>query len=263
MTRRFAAMSGHHSAASKSHEWFTPRAIIDALGPFDLDPCAPKVQPFPTASKTYTAEDNGLLLPWEGRIWLNPPYSVQLLMRFMARMAEHNHGTALIFARTETENFHEYVWKRASAVLFLRGRLNFLVGSPEIFSKPGREYRYGERFDQNAGAPSVLCAYGMRDADILAACEIDGQFVPLRIPRAVFGAAIASNEGEKINTTWQQIVREFFENREGPVELDELYRHVRTLPKAASNRNPEAKARQQLQRGPFKNVGRGQWQLDL
>lgn len=260
--KRNAAMSGHHSASSKTNEWFTPPEIITALGPFDLDPCAPKVQPFPTAARTYTREDNGLIKPWEGRVWLNPPYTVQMLMRFLARMAEHDHGTALIFARTETEAFHEYVWKRAAAVLFLRGRLNFLVGSPEIMSKPDRQYRYGERFDQNAGAPSVLCAYGMRDADILAGCEIEGRFVPLRIPRSVFGLIFApSNEGEKTNITWQQVVQQFFEGREGPVDLDEIYRYVRSTPKAARNRNPEAKVRQQLQRGPFKNVGRGQWQL--
>ena len=29
-----------------------------------------------------------------------------------------------------------------------------------------------------AGAPSVLCAYGSHEADQLAACGIDGQFVP-------------------------------------------------------------------------------------
>lgn len=36
-------------------EWLTPRNIVDALGPFDLDPCAPIVRPWPTAVQHYTA----------------------------------------------------------------------------------------------------------------------------------------------------------------------------------------------------------------
>ena len=28
----------------RSDEWYTPKWIIDALGPFDLDPCAPSEQ---------------------------------------------------------------------------------------------------------------------------------------------------------------------------------------------------------------------------
>lgn len=33
-----------------SDEWYTPKWMIDALGPFDLDPCSPKQSPFDTAS---------------------------------------------------------------------------------------------------------------------------------------------------------------------------------------------------------------------
>lgn len=165
----FAGIGGHHSAASKTDEWLTPPAIIDALGgadSFDLDPCAPVVQPYPTAKSVFTRVDNGLLKPWRGRVWLNPPYNTVALTKWLARLSDHGVGTALIFARTETDAFFRYVWQPASAVLFIRGRINF-------------HYPDGRRAEANSGAPSVLCAYGERDAEVLAGCGIDGQFVEL------------------------------------------------------------------------------------
>jgi len=79
-------------------------------------------------------------------------------------MAAHDNGTALLAARVETRWFHNYVWKRASAVLFLNGRLYF-------FTPDGKQAR------GNAGHGSVLVAYGLRDADILEKCGIAGKFI--------------------------------------------------------------------------------------
>jgi hypothetical protein len=83
-------------------------------------------------------------------------------------MAEHGHGTALIFARTETAAFFDGVWNAptAKAALFLQGRLWFRLpdGSPSR---------------NNAGAPSVLVAYGEDDAQQLASSGIAGRLVRL------------------------------------------------------------------------------------
>lgn len=75
-----------------SDEWYTPKYIIDSLGKFDLDPCAPSVPLFKTAEVMYNEFDDGLLQKWEGRVWLNPPYSRPLINKFLRRMAEHNKG---------------------------------------------------------------------------------------------------------------------------------------------------------------------------
>lgn len=117
-------MGGHHSARMGKDEWLTPPEILAALGEFDLDPCAPRVRPWPMAKRHYTLEDNGLLLPWQGRVWCNPPYGREI-GAWMARCVGHANAIALIFARTETDQFFEYVWQVAHGVLFLRGRLNF------------------------------------------------------------------------------------------------------------------------------------------
>lgn len=116
------SMGGHHSHRMGTDEWLTPPEILEALGPFDLDPCAPSTRPWPMAAQHYSKEDDGLLRPWEGRVWLNPPYGLEA-ERWLRRLAIHGNGIALIFARTETEAFFSQVWERADAILFLRGRL--------------------------------------------------------------------------------------------------------------------------------------------
>lgn len=157
MSERREGMGGHQSAAFETDVWLTPPHILDALGPFDLDPCAsPAPRPWPTAAKHYTREDNGLMMPWHGRVWLNPPYGgPHTIGPWMRRMARHNRGAALIFARTETEVFFETVWAVAYAIVFLRGRLFF-------------HHADGTRAKHNAGAPSCLIAYGEDDAARLA-----------------------------------------------------------------------------------------------
>lgn len=158
---------GGHTKANRggSDEWLTPPEIVRALGGFDLDPCSPVNRPWPTAGKHYTIEDNGLALPWSGRVWLNPPYGQQT-DAWLGRLAQHGRGTALIFARTETEMFFRSVWDKATACLFLRGRLTF--------------YRVdGSRGPHNSGGPSVLVAYGGEDCIKLAHSGLKGRLVVL------------------------------------------------------------------------------------
>jgi hypothetical protein len=163
------AMGAHHSARAMSCVWLTPPHILAALGPFDLDPCACTLpRPWPTAENHYTGESNGLLLPWFGRVWLNPPYGPPAIIEpWLSKMASHGRGIALIFARTETRAFQANVFQRAHAALFLAGRLHF--------HRPD-----GARAAANAGAPSVLVAYGADDAAKLAGCGLPGAYVRFR-----------------------------------------------------------------------------------
>lgn len=160
------AMGSHQSHRMGTDVWLTPPHIIDALGPFDLDPCAATDRPWDTATHHYTKEDDGLAQQWEGRVWCNPPYGQQA-WTWLERLADHGHGTALVFARTETAGFFRTVWRRASACLFIEGRLHF-------------HHPDGTRAPANAGAPSVLVAYGDHDAHRLAVCGIPGAYVDLR-----------------------------------------------------------------------------------
>lgn len=162
------AMGSHQSAGAKTYTWLTPPHIIDALGPFDLDPCAcPKPRPWPTARTHWTREDLPLHREWHGRVWLNPPFGPKpTVAAFMRRMAQHGRGTALLFARTETELFFESVWERATALLFLRSRPHF-------------HHQDGRRANANSGAPVVLIAYGDEDATKLNDSGIQGRFLQI------------------------------------------------------------------------------------
>jgi hypothetical protein len=159
-------IGGHHSARAGKDEWLTPPHILQALGPFDLDPCSPITRPWPTAAEHYTELDDGLTLPWRGRVWMNPPYG-PATGHWLERLAAHGDGIALVFARTETAAWVDYVWGKASAVFFLFGRLNF-------------HHVNGDRAEANSGAPSALIAYGARNAECLRSCGLAGRFVELR-----------------------------------------------------------------------------------
>jgi hypothetical protein len=240
----FAGMGAHQSAKSETDSWLTPPAIVEALGgasSFDLDPCAEAGSPIATALTTYTEAENGLLMPWFGRVWLNPPYRIALITKFLGRMAAHDRGTALMFARTETDPFHRFVWGAASGLLFLRGRLNF--------HRPD-----GTRAEANGGAPSVLIAYGQEDCEILSAAPIDGAFIALRLKTSMLVKAFEPG------TTWAEALDAYMASQSGPVELNELYRAFVNHPKSRENQHWRDKLRQMLQRGAYERVAKGVWQ---
>ncbi|HWT01139.1 MAG TPA: DNA N-6-adenine-methyltransferase [Pyrinomonadaceae bacterium] len=146
-------------------EWCTPVEIVRALGTFELDPCAPIIPPYKLAERTFNINDDGLSKEWGGaRVFLNPPYD-QNLYRWLGMMYANSNGIALIFARTDTKYFHDFVWT-ASAALFLSRRITFL-------------HVDGSRAARNSGAPSVLVAYGDDNALALKQCGLQGKYLVL------------------------------------------------------------------------------------
>ena len=132
----------HHG---ETDVWLTPPHVLTALGPFDLDPCAAVDQPWRTATVQFTVKDDGLSQRWDGRVWLNPPYGA-LVARWLARLAKHGNGIALVFARTDTAWF-QGIAQRVDAINFLTPRLTF--HRPD--GTPGAG---------NSGGPSCLLAFG-------------------------------------------------------------------------------------------------------
>lgn len=261
MTETSNGMSGHQSAAAVTVDWMTPPWLLQAVGgaaSFDLDPCTAVNRPWDTAQRHFTQEDDGLKQEWTGRVWLNPPYSTSVIGRFMSRLVAHGSGMALIFARTETESFHENVWRAADAVLFLEGRLHFHVAEDTTFFQKGKDPIFVKRGDPtptNAGAPSVLIAYGEQDTDMLAEAQLPGQFVPLKLRGFLMGFQEPG--------TWIEEVRSIMERADRPMTVAQLYKCLADSPKARGRKNWQAKVRQTLQRGPFAPQGDGVWQLDL
>lgn len=162
-----AAIGGHHRGhKGASNEWLTPPGMIRALGQFDLDPCSPVNRPWDTARKHFTIVDDGMSQRWEGRVWLNPPYGPET-GKWLERLSEHDGGgVALVFARTETRPFQQFVWGRADGLLFIAGRLHF-------------HYPSGQKAASNSGGPSVLVAYGSENVQALRDSGIPGALVEL------------------------------------------------------------------------------------
>ena len=130
-----------------SDEWYTPKEILDALGKFDLDPCAPIRPLWPTAEVMYDQNIDGLSQIWEGRVWLNPPYSRPLIELFVRKLAEHGNGIALLFNRCDSKMFQDVIFPKATGMKFLRHR--------------------------------ILLAFGEDNAEILRNCAIEGKYVQL------------------------------------------------------------------------------------
>lgn len=78
----------------------TPKWVYKSLGKIDLDPCAGKET---TIGKTnYRIEDgnNGLLLPWDGFVFCNPPFSLK--EKWIKKMISHGNGILLLPERGST-----------------------------------------------------------------------------------------------------------------------------------------------------------------
>lgn len=144
-------MAVHFS--SKSPEHYTPQEIIDAavavLCEIDLDPCSnSKDTPNIPALDHYTAEDNGLLMPWFGRVYMNPPYGrgANGIAAWVTKLAsEYEMGNvaeaiALVPGRIDTQWWQTL---RSYPACFVTGRLTF-VGNEDSAPFPSVVFYLGE-----------------------------------------------------------------------------------------------------------------------
>lgn len=140
-------MKKHQAAIGLTDVWFTPTYITDALGVFDLDPATSYDRPNNIAQVSYTPAEDGLVKPWRGRVWLNPPFNRYARPQWMRRMAEHGNGVMLIPAACETKAFKDFVFSKASGLLMLDHRPKFLDN-------------LGAESKSNCGCTICLVAYG-------------------------------------------------------------------------------------------------------
>ena len=104
-------------------EYYTPKWIFDALNlGFDLDPCSPgKHKSNSPATVHYSFPQNGLELPWRGRVWLNPPYSKPT--PWVDKFIENGNGVALLLT-SKAKWFHK-LWDASDKIMLLPPNLKF------------------------------------------------------------------------------------------------------------------------------------------
>ena len=141
-------------SSSEKHNWETPIDFfnkVDSFYKFNLDCCAENITA--KVNNFYTVEDDALSKDWNGVIWCNPPYGREQKDFIDKALNEVNVGNAktvvcLIPSRTETKMWQEVIFKNATSVHFIKGRLKF-GGSKH-----------------NAPFPSALVVFGKCVGDI-------------------------------------------------------------------------------------------------
>lgn len=108
-----------------SDNWETPIDLYEELNSefnFDFNPC-------PICFDEITPENDGLLIEWGERNFVNPPYSRKLKEAFVYRSLEESKKgklcVLLIPVSTSTKLFHEVIQPNAKEIRFLRGRVKF------------------------------------------------------------------------------------------------------------------------------------------
>lgn len=120
---------------SGNNEWYTPEKYIElareVLGVIDLDPASCEyANETVKAARFFSEQDDGLTKEWSGRVWMNPPYSGDLIGKFADKfVTEYNagnitEGIVLVNNATETAWFCQMT-AAASAVVFPRGRIRY------------------------------------------------------------------------------------------------------------------------------------------
>lgn len=113
-------------------EWYTPAWIIEltreTMGGIDLDPASSeRAQQTVKAARYYTRADDGYWKPWNGRVWLNPPFddTPRWVRRLAAAYADGDVDQAVLLANSAPGyNWWEDLY-RAYPVCLLRDRVCF------------------------------------------------------------------------------------------------------------------------------------------
>ena len=110
---------------SHSDNWETPKDFYVKLNRefnFDFDPC-------PINFGEITEENDGLVIDWKERNFVNPPYSRKLKEAFVKRAIEFkNKGKLVVLllpVSTSTVLFHDYIIPNADEIRFIRKRIKF------------------------------------------------------------------------------------------------------------------------------------------
>jgi len=114
--------------SSERHNWMTPLDLFDKLHKhmqFELDPCAESDN---LGLAYYNKKEDGLNRSWRERIcFVNPPYgSEQKKWIEKALNEKRSVSVFLIPARVDTKLWQEIIFKKASKICFIKGRVRFI-----------------------------------------------------------------------------------------------------------------------------------------
>ena len=125
----------YRSQRASNEGWYTPDWLLDlvreVMGEIDLDPAScEQAQRRVKALEYYDTDANGLLQPWYGRVYINPPYTRKIIDQFVNKLVnEYTAGRiseAIWLSNNSTDtNWFNHLASHASAILFLKSRVRF------------------------------------------------------------------------------------------------------------------------------------------
>lgn len=133
----------------------TPPYIIDALGSFDLDPCAGEHTKIGTVNWWNGRGENGLENEWFGFVWCNPPFSQKEI--WIPKMIAHNNGILILPERGSAPWFGPLA-ETAGHYFVMGKKINF-IGGPSSNNLGSVLFPFGEEAlnrIQNSGLPGLL-----------------------------------------------------------------------------------------------------------
>src|SRR5262245_2221254 len=146
-------MAKHFEAAvAQTNEWWTPPEIFNPAGEarpglvmtFDLDPCSTGAGLcYVPAKQVYTKADNGLILPWFGQVFENPPFNKDEgakrngIIPWLVRFFDHEPGGILLVrAQTSCGWWNSHIEPNAELHSFVKGKTRFLRGDGSRGKQP-------------------------------------------------------------------------------------------------------------------------------
>jgi len=98
--------------------------ILDNEFDFDFDPCPSFNSP---QSEILTPKFDGLTINWKKSNYVNPPYDNQKawVEKAYNESLKNKICVMLLPARTDTKLFHDFIFKKAHEIRFIKGRLRF------------------------------------------------------------------------------------------------------------------------------------------
>jgi hypothetical protein len=145
MTKHFEA------AVAQTADWLSPPEFFNPNGEarpgiklvFDLDVASPGPGLcYVPARRHYTKADNGLILPWFGTVYGNPPFNQSEgakrngIIPWLVKFFDHGNCILLVRAQTACSWWHDYVAPNARLLCFVKGKTKFHRSDGSVGKQP-------------------------------------------------------------------------------------------------------------------------------
>lgn len=145
--------SSNNKSTNSSDEKATPpyltRRINRSIDGFNVDVAA-GAEKSPIADERYTIEDDGLVMPWFGKVWCNPPYSEphKWVNKASEEWSKDDVDLIVFLVKGDSStNWWHDLYELASYVCFIDRRLSFGEGSNSA-PFPNHIFTVGEPTDE-------------------------------------------------------------------------------------------------------------------